>query len=63
MAYNKDMFDKAGVPYPKDGWNMEDLLKWGKPFVGGSGAKNLRSCKALVDGLGYVICWRWQALF
>lgn len=39
VAYNKDMFDKYKVPYPKDGWTIADLLKWGKPFVGGSGAK------------------------
>jgi ABC-type sugar transport system, periplasmic component len=38
MAYNKDMFDKAGVPYPKDGWTMDSLLDWGKKFVAGSGA-------------------------
>ena len=37
LAYNKDMFDKAGVPYPTEGWTFEDLLKWGKAFVGGKG--------------------------
>lgn len=37
VAYNKDMFDEAGVPYPEDGWTMEDLLDWGKAFVGGEG--------------------------
>lgn len=38
MAYNKDMFKKAGVPVPKDGWTMEDLADWGKKFASGSGA-------------------------
>ncbi len=38
MAYNKDMFDKAGVAYPKDGWTMDDLSNWGKKFASGSGA-------------------------
>ena len=25
IYYNKDLFDKAGVPYPKDGWTWEDF--------------------------------------
>ncbi len=25
VYYNKDLFDKAGVPYPKDGWTVEDF--------------------------------------
>lgn len=37
VAYNIDMFDDAGVPYPEDGWTMEGLLDWGKPFVSGEG--------------------------
>src|SRR4029079_6398259 len=24
--YNKTLFDKAGIPYPKDGWTYADLL-------------------------------------
>ena len=27
VFYNPDLFDKAGVPYPKDGWTTEDLAK------------------------------------
>ena len=38
MAYNKDMFDAAGVEYPKEGWTMEDLADWGTKFAKGSGA-------------------------
>ncbi len=38
MAYNKDMFDKAGVAYPKDGWKISELEDWGKKFVSGSGS-------------------------
>jgi multiple sugar transport system substrate-binding protein len=37
VAYNKDMFDAAGVAYPEAGWTMEGLLDWGKAFVGGEG--------------------------
>ena len=25
IYYNKDLFDKAGVPYPKDGWTWDRL--------------------------------------
>ncbi len=27
VYYNKDLFDAAGVPYPKDNWDWNDLLK------------------------------------
>lgn len=37
MAYNKDMFDEAGVAYPEDGWTLGELMDWGSGFVGGSG--------------------------
>lgn len=38
MAYNKDMFDAAGVAYPEDGWTIQDLDDWGSKFVSGEGA-------------------------
>ncbi len=25
IAYNKDMFDRAGLPYPRDGWTWEEF--------------------------------------
>jgi multiple sugar transport system substrate-binding protein len=27
IYYNKQMFDEAGIPYPKDDWNWDDFLK------------------------------------
>jgi multiple sugar transport system substrate-binding protein len=30
ILYNKDLFDKAGVPYPKDDWTWVDLLETAK---------------------------------
>lgn len=27
IGYNKDLFDEAGVPYPKDDWTWEDFLE------------------------------------
>lgn len=38
MAYNKDMFDAAGVAYPEEGWTIQDLDDWGSKFVSGEGA-------------------------
>jgi len=33
MFYNKNMFDSAGVTYPKQGWTWKDLIALGKKFV------------------------------
>lgn len=30
LFYNKDLFDKAGVPYPTDDWTMDDLKETAK---------------------------------
>ena len=38
MAYNKDMFEAAGVPVPEAGWTLKDLADWGQSFAGGEGA-------------------------
>ncbi len=38
MAYNKDMFDAAGVAYPEEGWTIQDLDDWGSKFASGEGA-------------------------
>ncbi|MGQ9630525.1 MAG: ABC transporter substrate-binding protein [bacterium] len=31
--YNKDMFNKAGLPYPKEGWTYDDLLNYAKKLT------------------------------
>jgi multiple sugar transport system substrate-binding protein len=33
VFYNKDMFDAAGVPYPKEGWTWDDFLATSKKLV------------------------------
>lgn len=38
MAYNKDMFEAAGVAVPEAGWTMQDLADWGTAFASGEGA-------------------------
>jgi len=31
--FNQDAFDKAGLPYPKKGWTVKDLLTYGKKLT------------------------------
>lgn len=38
IYYNKDLFDKAGVPYPKDGWTWDDFQNAAVKLTTGSGA-------------------------
>lgn len=33
VFYNKDIFDAAGVPYPKEGWTWDDFLKTAKALT------------------------------
>jgi len=33
VFYNKDLFDLEGVPYPKDNWNTEDLIRIAKKLT------------------------------
>lgn len=37
IYYNKDLFDKAGVAYPKDGWTWEEFRDTAKKLTSGSG--------------------------
>jgi len=37
IYYNKDLFDKAGVPYPKDGWTWDDFQNTAVKLTSGSG--------------------------
>ena len=34
VYYNKRLFDRAGVPYPKPGWNFQDFLRSEERRVG-----------------------------
>ncbi|MEY8354492.1 sugar ABC transporter substrate-binding protein [Lachnospiraceae bacterium 54-53] len=37
IFYNKDLFDKAGVPYPEDGMTMKEYHELAAKMTGGSG--------------------------
>lgn len=40
MAYNKDLFDKAGIEYPTAEWTVEDMLEAAKKITALSTAEN-----------------------
>ena len=44
IYYNKDLFDKAGVPYPKSGWTWDDLQ---------AAAKKLNNPSESVSGFAF----------
>jgi len=39
FAYNKEIFDKAGVPYPTNDWTWDDFKEISEKVSSGSGAK------------------------
>ncbi len=51
VFYNKDLFDEAKVPYPKDNWNWNDLLKKAKVLT--------KIKKGVVQQYGFY-AWAWQ---
>ena len=62
LYYNKDMFRKAGVPFPREGWTWDDFLAACKKLtkdIDGDGRIDQFGCDAptQVDGIAY---WIWQ---
>lgn len=41
IFYNKDMFDKAGIPYPTDSWTYTELYNTAKKLTQGSGTNKV----------------------
>lgn len=52
IVYNKNIFDKAGIPYPKDVWTEDDLMKDAKIMTTGTGISK-------IDGIN--LSW-WPSL-
>lgn len=50
--YNKDLFDKFGVPYPKDGWSWDDALDTTKKLTRSLDGVDYKG--AFVQGIGDV---------
>jgi multiple sugar transport system substrate-binding protein len=55
IFYNRNLFKKAGVPFPKDGWSYDDLRATAKKLTVGSGAR--------VSQYGYAFETDWSRLF
>jgi ABC-type glycerol-3-phosphate transport system substrate-binding protein len=49
--YNKDVFDKAGIPYPKDGWTWDDALEISKKLTRNDGGKQYYGFAYYLDHL------------
>jgi multiple sugar transport system substrate-binding protein len=56
MYYNKRLFDEAGVPYPKPGWNYDDFLQTAKRLT----RKNQYGFK-FANWMPGWITWIWNA--
>lgn len=41
VFYNKDLFDAAGVDYPKDGWTIDDYKEIAKKLTSGDGSSKV----------------------
>jgi ABC-type glycerol-3-phosphate transport system substrate-binding protein len=55
VYYNKKMFDEAGLKYPKDSWNWDDMLKLAKKLV-------KKDSNGIPTQYGYVDDWPiWEA--
>ena len=62
LYYNRDMFDQAGVPYPREGWTWDDFLAASKKIAAdrnGDGKPDQFACDAPLqsDGIAF---WIWQ---
>ena len=42
IMYNKAMFDKARVPYPKEGWTLDDFIQTAKELTVKQGGKTVQ---------------------
>lgn len=58
LFYNKDLFDKAGLPYPKEGWTLDDFRQTALRLTSGDGATQVYGYLPLDAGLqdlGYFV--------
>lgn len=50
--FNKDLFDEAGVPYPREGWTWEELIETGKKLT-------KRDSRGRIKQFGFY--WSWNS--
>ncbi|MDO4283759.1 MAG: sugar ABC transporter substrate-binding protein [Eubacteriales bacterium] len=45
IAYNKNIFDEAGIAYPEDGWTEEEFVETAKALTSGEGVNKIYGTK------------------
>lgn len=55
IYYNKDVFDEAGVPYPKDGWTFADFTETVKKLTNGKNGADARYGYVAIPGHTYAM--------
>ncbi|MBI2941940.1 MAG: sugar ABC transporter substrate-binding protein [Chloroflexi bacterium] len=54
LAYNKELFDEAKVPYPTNDWTYEDVVKAGKPLTKKDSAGKPLQWGRVIDRAAYI---------
>ncbi|GDX40429.1 sugar ABC transporter substrate-binding protein [Armatimonadota bacterium] len=63
LYYNKRLFDKAGIPYPSDGWTWEEFLQTCRKLTIASAGSHRPSQYGFIfdNWMPGWIMWLWQA--
>ena len=59
IYYNKELFDKAGVEYPKEGWTWDDVTDMAKKITKGEGADKIYGISLQLDWNGAIEPMMW----
>lgn len=57
LAYNKDLFDAAGVPYPTDSWTYDDMINAAKTLTKDNNGDGKTDVYGLITGFGITDGW------
>ncbi|MFH1904365.1 MAG: sugar ABC transporter substrate-binding protein [bacterium] len=60
MFYNKTLFDRAGVSYPKDGWTWADFLKAAQKLTISENGRKTQAGYSVWRGSTGWLPWVWQ---
>lgn len=59
VFYNRDLFDQAGVPYPKPGWTWQDYRTLARSLTQGEGAGKVYGCTTPGKALALMYAWSY----
>ncbi|MGF7146080.1 multiple sugar transport system substrate-binding protein [Anaerotaenia torta] len=57
LAYNKDLFDEAGIPYPTDSWTYEDMINAAKELTKDKDGDGTTDVYGMITGFGITDGW------